>query len=113
MITEYDLDAAIAECIGEREPNANTCIKLAAFYTIKQHMFGGPAVIAGETAEPYSYDAPQAEAIVDYEGDSDFAMAIKGRKSADIWPIIDEAITCIEAINPRLYSAIFRRIDEL
>ena len=40
MITEKDLQEAIAECEGQRNPNANTCIKLAAFYTIRQHMFG-------------------------------------------------------------------------
>ena len=40
MITEKDLQEAIAECQGERNPNANTCIKLAAFYTIRNELFG-------------------------------------------------------------------------
>jgi hypothetical protein len=40
MITEKDLKEAIAECEGERNPNANTCIKLAAFYTILDNMYG-------------------------------------------------------------------------
>ena len=35
MITEMDLQEAIAECQGKRNPNADTCIKLAAFYIIK------------------------------------------------------------------------------
>ena len=34
MITEQDLLEAIAECQGQRNPNANTCIKLAAYYII-------------------------------------------------------------------------------
>ena len=38
MITEKDLLEAIAECQGERNPNANTCIKLAAYYTILDHL---------------------------------------------------------------------------
>ena len=42
MITERDLQEAIAECNGERNPNANTCIKLAAFLTIQKEMFGKP-----------------------------------------------------------------------
>ena len=40
MITEKDLQEAIAECQGQRNPNANTCIKLAAFYTIRRELFG-------------------------------------------------------------------------
>ena len=39
MITEKDLQEAIAECEGQRNPNANTCVKLAAFYIIKDHLF--------------------------------------------------------------------------
>ena len=39
MITEQDLQEAIAECQGERHPNANTCMKLAAFYTIKNELY--------------------------------------------------------------------------
>ena len=40
MITEKDLQEAIAEGQGQRNPNANTCIKLAAFLTIRKEMFG-------------------------------------------------------------------------
>ena len=39
MITEKDLRAAIAECQGARNPNATTCIKLAAFYTILNNLY--------------------------------------------------------------------------
>ena len=40
MITEQDLREAIAECQGQRNPNANTCIKLAAFLTIQRELYG-------------------------------------------------------------------------
>ena len=40
MIREEDLQEAIAECQGQRNPNANTAIKLAAFYTIRRELFG-------------------------------------------------------------------------
>ena len=35
MITERDLIEAIAECEGERDPTAYTCLKLAAFYYLR------------------------------------------------------------------------------
>ena len=37
MIKEEDLQEAIAECQGVRNPNANTCLKLASYYTILDH----------------------------------------------------------------------------
>ena len=40
MITEKDLQEAIAECQGQRNPTTSTCIKLAAFYTIRRELFG-------------------------------------------------------------------------
>ena len=53
MITLDDLEAAIAECEGERNPNANTCIKLAAYYTILNEKQGKPPVYS-YSAEPVS-----------------------------------------------------------
>ena len=51
MITEKDLQEAIAECQGERSPNASTCIKLAAFYTIKEHLY--PDQVKNTDPEPF------------------------------------------------------------
>ena len=44
MITENDLQEAIAECEGVRNPTANTCLKLAAFYTIKDKLYPEPQI---------------------------------------------------------------------
>ena len=70
MIRESDLRDAIAECQGSRSPNADTCIKLAAYYTIRDHMFPEQAQQASPVQTPaptqaqnsYSYSAgPSAE----------------------------------------------------
>lgn len=109
MITERDLEQAIAECQGERNPNSNTCIKLAAFYTIKNEMFG-----RHEQMEPgYSYAAPveTIETTIDYESDTDFSQAIYGRKAADVWPIMDELMSTIQALMPRLYDGVMRKLQ--
>ena len=115
MITEYDLDEAIAECQGKRNPDAQTCMKLAAFYTIKQHMFGdkvesssNDSVSAFPSVSSYSYDA--GDDAVRYDGDTDFARAIDGRKASEIWPIIDEIVDTLRVVNPRLYDAIMRKL---
>lgn len=116
MITEHDLMEAIAECQGERNPNANTCIKLAAFYTIRNELFGKPEQlpVVAENATGYSYAAAPAEPVensIDYYSDTDFGRAIDGRDPADIWPIIDELVSTIQVIQPRLYDTFMRRLS--
>lgn len=115
MITEQDLQAAIAECQGERNPNANTCIKLAAFYTIRDHLF--PEKTQEELPIPqlsYSRAGPpeEVETTIDYQSDTDFGRLIDGRKASEIWPVVDELVSeAVQATNPRLYDAFLRKIQ--
>lgn len=114
MITEHDLQAAIAECKGKRNPDSSTCIKLAAFLIIQEHLYGKPPESETAPALPaYSYAAPpeQVETIIDYQSDTEFSQAIGGRQAADIWPIMDELMTVLQATNPRLYSGVMRKIE--
>lgn len=109
MITEKDLQEAIAECLGQRNPNTSTCIKLAAFYTIQRELFGeekNAAQLPG-----YSF-ATQADPKPTIENDSgsEFAQAINGREQAEIWPLMDEMMETIHAIHPRLYRAVMDRL---
>lgn len=111
MITKDDLQAAIAECIGEKNPNANTCIKLAAYYTIQREMYGEPTVSKMETPT-YSYSAPpdQVEKTIDYFSDTEFGRAIEGKRAADVWPIMDELMDAVLVLQPRLYASVMSRI---
>ena len=114
MITLQDLQAAIAECTGERSPNANTCIKLAAFYTIKEHLYPDKQEPAADVPT-YSYAPPpeDIETIIDYYSDTEFGRAVDGKKASDVWPVIDELVSeALKALNPRLYDAFMRRLTQ-
>lgn len=104
MITEQDLQAAIAECKGQRNPTASTCIKLAAFYTIKEHLFPEPG------SADYSYSAPPAD-VIRLDSDSEFAQAVNGRTTYDIMPVIDEAMEALKVLNPPFYASVIRKIE--
>jgi len=110
MITEKDLQEAIAECQGQRNPNASTCIKLAAFYTIRRELFGEdknagpPSGYAG-----YSF-LPDPDPVINNPSRSEFARAINGRNQEEIWPLLDEMMDTIHAIHPRLYRAVMERL---
>lgn len=117
MITENQLNEAIAECNGQLHPNANTCIKLAAFYTIKNEMFpkhgemfpNNPQIENG-----YSYTAPPgiADNTIDFDSDSEFAKAVNGRKTNEVMAKLDEVMTGLYVVNPPLYRRIMRDMTE-
>ena len=105
MITEKDLREAIAECQGQRNPNANTCIKLAAYYTILEHE-------TGKQPDPpvYSFAGPKVENTINYDGDSEFLQLINGRDQSEVLPVMDELMSTLQVINPRLYNSVLRKL---
>lgn len=118
MITEKDLQEAIAECQGQRNPTANTCIKLAAFLTIKNYLYPdneepGQDVEYYSQSPGYSYSGePQAENTIAIESGSEFATSIDGRPQSEIWPVLDEFISTIQILNKPLYNALIRKLNE-
>lgn len=106
MITETDLNTAIAECQGKRNPDAKTCMMLAAFYTIKREMFGEEK--HAETPS-YSY-APAPVAVIEADGNSDFARAIDGKEQEEVIPILDELMQTLSVIQPKLYDAVMAKL---
>lgn len=109
MITEQDLRAAIAECEGTRNPNANTCIKLAAYYTILNNMTeDAPTQPTFAAPMSYSYsagDLPYSE--------SEFSEAVEKKGIDQVFPILDELMDALMVLNPGLYKSVLRKINDL
>lgn len=109
MITVDELKAAIAECQGERNPNANTCIKLAAYYTILNELQGKPDII-GYSSSP----APEPiKETVDYYSETEFGQLVQDKPVKDVMAVMDELISVISAIQPRLYNGVMRKLQEI
>lgn len=119
MITEKDLRAAIAECEGERNPNANTCMKLAAFYTIKNQLYPeDPQKLAESTQDfnGYSYGAsPQSgsESLVNPLSDTEFAESVRGMPQDLFFGLVDELMSTLAVVQPRLYASVMRKTKSL
>ena len=120
MITEHDLQEAIAECEGQRNPTANTCIKLAAFYTIRQNMFPDKT----EPASGHSYagsrelDLAQVNPsyrseVIDYNSGSEFSRLINGADINSVLEVIDDTMSTLSVVNPRFYKSIMNRLSEM
>lgn len=111
MITERDLDEAIAACQGEIEPNSQTCIKLAAFLTIKNELF--PKQKELPELPTYSYaSAPIGDSMVSYDSGTEFSRVINGRQARQVFAVLDELMGILSAINPRLYNATLDKIEQ-
>lgn len=93
MISEDALREAIKECLEERNPNASTCIKLASFYTILDHVREWPSGASG---------GPQTE----------FRILADKIPAEDLIGILDGLMTALEAKCPRLYDATMARLRE-
>ena len=109
MITEKDLQEAIAECQGQRNPNANTCIKLAAYLTSQRELYGSDTEASWFSEPAYSYSS----APITYQSDSAFGQLVNGRDIEDVLPVFDELIDTIKIINPRLYDGFIRKLREV
>lgn len=110
MITKNDLEEAIAECQGARSPNANTCIKLASYYVIKDHLEKSELpVVRLPYAEGNSYDAGSRK----YRSDTQFGKAIEHADDYDVMQTIDELLETLRVLQPRLYDAFIRKITAL
>ena len=104
MITERDLQEAIAECKGTRNPDASTCIKLAAFLTIAREMYGEKHTYSG-----YSY-APSPVETQSFQSDTEFGKAISEKPVEEILNVMDELMTALQVVNPRLYAGVMRKL---
>jgi len=104
LITEQDLRQAIAECQGERNPNAQTCIKLAAYYTILNQM-DQPEKDTGYSGAAYK---PETE----YRSDTEFGQIASRMKTDDVLAVVDELMEALAVLNPKLYDGVIRNLED-
>ena len=109
MITEHDLQEAIAECNGVRNPNINTCIKLAALYTVQDHLTGNPQYQMSFASAPSS----ETDILPKFDQDTDFLQTISGKNIYDVMALIDELVSTVQLMNPRLYESFLRSLDRI
>ena len=106
MITMHDLEEAIAECQGQPHPNANTCIKLAAYYIIKDYMIDSKNGISND----YSFNSKFVEQKINYDSGTPFSNIIKDKSIDEVLEIMDDLMTTLQVINPRLYDSVMRKL---
>lgn len=113
MIYEQDLREAIAECQGKRNPDANTCIKLAAYFTILNNLYPEekPKTDKDPGAEYYQMaSGANPDHVIEYDSGTEFSQMVHGRSDKDIMPVMDELMETIKLIHPRLYNSVLNKL---
>ena len=95
MITRKDLLEAIEKCQGQKNPNANTCIKLAAYYTILDH--------TPEDDPGYSYASKPSN--------SEFMSIIKNKNVDEVIATMDDMMEELQTVAPKLYYETMERLN--
>lgn len=101
MLTKRELLDAIREC--ENSPvSYQNCQRLATFYAIYDHMF-----------PPERQSEVQAEKVIEDYGKSDFLLSVGGKDAERVWNVMDELMSTLQAVNPKLYDGVLRKISDL
>lgn len=112
MITEHDLAEAIAECEGQRNPTANTCLRLAAFYTIRDKMFPEK-----QESNFYSMQSKEQKVIEEkaehQKDESEFKRIAVELSANELINIMDEVMTTLKIISPKLYDGVMRKMTQV
>ena len=101
MITFEQISGEIS-ILEQEKPTHAVMQKLAALYTVRDHM-----IIQNAPAEPA---VVISEVMPDIGSESDFAKAVSGKPMGDFLKVIDELMTTLQAINPRLYESVMQRL---
>ena len=78
--------------------------KLATFYLLYDHLY--------VQKEPMNRIESVKEVTIDRYDGSEFLETISGKKPESVWAVMDELMTTIQALQPRLYQATIDRIRE-
>ena len=80
--------------------------RLAWLYIVRDHCCIGqqvtPPAIAGEPVDTQ----------IEYKSDTEFSQAVDGKKLADVWPVLDEMMSTLEIMLPKLYDVVMRKLRE-
>ncbi len=113
MITIDDLDEAIAELEGRRAPTSTDCIKLAAYYIIKDNLTSEkPSEMPSETPLYSRAEPSEAETIINYKFNNQALNdGLNGRTSDVALMLLDELMNAVRVTNPELYRFAVRKLN--
>ena len=101
MIDYTEIEKEIMTMESDRDTSYAALGRLAPLYTamIYKSIMGKSTI---QQAQPIAVT-----------GDSDFIAAVNGKDSVAIYAVLDELMSALSVVNPRLYDATMRKLEAL
>ena len=109
MFTEAELIDAIDQ-IESGKHSIQNCERLAAIYTVLDHLYGKERPIMVDTG--YSNDSKIETEIGQY-GESKFLTMVAGKSAKEAWLLMDELVEALIVLNPRLMNNFFEKLNKI
>lgn len=103
VITVEQINGEIA-ALGEERPTYQVMEKLAALYTVRDHLVLGIESKAQEVT---------CTNEIPHISDTDFGKAIEGKDQKDVWPVMDELASTLSLVQPKLYEGLMNKLTLL
>ena len=104
MLSKAELLTAIDE-LEDAPPTFQNCQKMATFYTLLNSVYG-------RQQNENSFVETKPEEVIKDHGSSEFLQTVKGKNADMVWSVIDEAMSTLEVLQPKLYDAVIRQISQ-
>lgn len=113
MISEAELLNSIAECKAAPATYQN-CERLAVFYTLYDRLYAHKNVNESldgyNNALPLNENKTAAGTVSVPHTNSVFFKLVDGMDLGRFWEVIDELVSTVEVINPKLYEGVVKRL---
>lgn len=88
------------------------CLVLSALYTIRDKLSGQPATVDPYAVAHSGAPATEERTLTGY-GNSEFYSAIDGKEERPALKVIDDVLSNLQVVNPRMYDNVIRRLNAL
>lgn len=100
-------EITISQSNGDN-PTNSTCMKLAAFLTIKDYLY--PQYEKPYPQYSYAAEPESVENTVNYKSDAEFFRLANGMECSKVWKVILELMETLQVVNPRLYAGVIKKL---
>ena len=116
MYTKYELLDGISELL-EGKHSVQNCEKLAAIYTVLDHLYPENAEKMALNSQNmgYSYDnkvETENNSVVGRYGNSEFLQAVAGEDLKSVFLLLNELMDAVAVLMPKLYNNFMHRLTE-
>jgi hypothetical protein len=92
------------------------CHRLVTLYALRERYSPQKSAWAARQSVQHESPDPGAEiksnTIYIQDPSSEFLQIINRKENQKVWPVLDELLSTIKVINPRLYDGVLRKLEE-